>query len=62
MAALPAPTPSVDSAVTPESSETPDVFSGVQDWVVYLIGALLGTVILALMVVLVMVIKIKRVL
>ena len=61
VAALPAPTLFVESAATPESSETPDVFSGVPDWVVYLIGALLGTVILALMVVLVMVIKIKRV-
>jgi hypothetical protein len=59
--AAPAPTPSVDSAATPQSSETPDVFTGIPDWVVYLIGALLVTVILALMVVLVMVIKIKRV-
>jgi hypothetical protein len=33
----------------------------VPDWVVYLIGGLLGTVILALIVVLVTVIKIKRV-
>jgi hypothetical protein len=61
VASLPTSTPSSDGSITPELSETPGVFPGVPDWVVYLIGGLLGTVILALIVVLVTVIKIKRV-
>ena len=61
VAALPATTPSVESAAVLEPAETPDIFSGVPDWVVYLIGGLMGTVILALILVLVTVIKIKRI-
>jgi hypothetical protein len=61
VAELPAPTPSLDIAATEDPKEAPDVFSGVPDWVVYLIGGLMGTVILALIVVLVTVIKIKRI-
>ncbi len=61
VAALPAPTPSVGTAATPDSGEKPDIFTGVPDWVIYLIGGLMGTVILALIVVLITVVKIKRV-
>jgi hypothetical protein len=61
VAELPAPTPSLDRVATPDSSEAPDIFSGVPDWAVYLVGGLMGTVILALIVVLVTVVKIKRI-
>ncbi len=53
----PTPAPSVNGIIMPDLSELP----GVPDWVIYLIGGLLGTVILALIVVLVMVVKIRRV-
>jgi trimeric autotransporter adhesin len=53
----PTPAPSVNGIMMPDLSETP----GVPDWILYLIGGLLATVILALIVVLAMVIKIKRI-
>ncbi len=56
----PTPTLSVNSIAAPDVSETPDAFSSVPEWLLYLIGGLLGTVILALIVVLVTVIKFKR--
>jgi photosystem II stability/assembly factor-like uncharacterized protein len=62
MVSPPTPTLSVNDVAVPELSETPDAdaFSGVPEWIIYLIGGLLGTVFLALIVVLVTVIKLKR--
>ncbi len=54
---IPTPAPSVNGAIMPDLSE----LQGVPDWIIYLIGGLVGTIILALIVVLVMLIKIKRV-
>jgi hypothetical protein len=52
---------SVNSIATPNLNETADTFNGVPEWVIYLIEGLLGAVILALSIVLVIVIKIKRI-
>ena len=53
----PTPVPSVNGIMMPDLSEIP----GLPDWALYLIGGLLVTVILALMVILAIVIKIKRI-
>jgi hypothetical protein len=57
----PTPTLSANSIADPNLNETADTFNGVPEWVIYLIGGLLGAVILALSIVLVIVIKIKRI-
>jgi hypothetical protein len=56
----PTPTLAVNIITVPDLGATPDAFFGMPEWAIYLIGGLLGTVILALIVVLVMVIKLKR--
>ena len=53
----PAPMPTTDGIMIPDLSELPSV----PNWVIYLIGGLLAIVILALTVILVIVLKIKRI-
>jgi hypothetical protein len=57
----PTPTLSTNNNAVPKLNEPADTFDGVPEWVIYLIWGLLGTVILALSIALVIVIKIKRI-